>query len=263
MTAEILSKILAKKREEVAEGQKSRALASLRAEAEQMPACRDFARALSAAVDADGVGVVAEVKKASPSAGVIREDFDPGAIAESYAQAGAACLSVLTDEPFFQGADRYLQEARAAGNVPVLRKEFIIDPYQVWETRVLGADALLLIVAALDQAQLLDLAALGRESGLAVLVEVHDEAEMALALQTPASLIGINNRNLRTFETTIETTLRLAETVGADRELISESGIRTRDDVARLREGGVHRFLVGEAFMRAPDPGAELRSLFY
>jgi len=206
--------------------------------------------------------VIAEVKKASPSKGVMRPDFRPAEIARSYEAGGAACLSVLTDVDFFQGADAYLQEARSACSLPVLRKDFTIDPYQVYEARVLGADCILLIVAALGDAALVELSELAAELDMDVLVEVHDGEELERALATPARLIGINNRNLRTFATTLDTTLELRSRVPAQRLLVTESGIVTREDVARMRGADVHAFLVGETFMRAEDPGAELRRLF-
>jgi indole-3-glycerol phosphate synthase len=206
--------------------------------------------------------VIAEVKKASPSKGVLREDFDPAAIAASYARHGAACLSVLTDERFFQGAPEYLRQARAASGLPVLRKDFIIDDYQIVEARSWGADAILLIVAALDRSRLRALEAAAVDLGLAVLVEVHDAAELELALELETQLIGINNRNLRTFETRLETTLDLLPRIGSERIVVTESGILAPAEVARMRTAGVNAFLVGEAFMRAPDPGRELARLF-
>ncbi len=218
---------------------------------------------MEAKIDAGQPAVIAEVKKASPSQGVIRADFDPAAIARSYAQAGAACLSVLTDADFFHGSEAYLQQARAACDLPVLRKDFTIDAYQVYEARAIGADCILLIAAALDDAALLELALLAAELELDVLLEVHDEGELERALDIPVPLIGVNNRNLRTFTTSLDTTLRLRASVGVERLLVSESGIHAPADVARLREAGVDAFLVGEAFMRAPDPGAELARLFF
>ena len=261
MSVDILEKILAVKREEVAAGQARRGLGELKGLCADLPACRDFAGALKrrAAVSADAV--IAEIKRASPSAGLIREDFDPAAIAHSYEQGGATCLSVLTDERFFQGHADYLVAARSACTLPVLRKDFIIDPWQVWETRAMGADALLLIVAALDDAALVDLSQLGRELDLSVLVEVHDEAELERALVVPGDLVGINNRDLHRFVTDLDTSLRLAPQVPPDRLVIAESGIHTPADTARLRAGGIGAFLIGESFMRQPDPGAALAQL--
>ncbi|HEY8010152.1 MAG TPA: indole-3-glycerol phosphate synthase TrpC [Rudaea sp.] len=260
--SDILKKILARKAEEIRERSARIGLAELSARVADMPPSRGFIAALDAKIAAGHAGVIAEVKKASPSRGVIRADFDPAQIAHSYAAGGAACLSVLTDVDFFQGADAYLLQARAACALPVLRKDFTIDPYQVYEARVLGADAVLLIVAALGDASLLELSALAHELDLDVLMEVHDGEELERALATSAHLIGINNRNLRTFETTLDTTLQLRRQVPADRLLVTESGIGTRADVARLRGAGVNAFLVGETFMRADDPGAELHRLF-
>jgi indole-3-glycerol phosphate synthase len=259
---DILDKILAVKHEEVAAGRRERPLAILEREAAALPAARDFVGALRTRVDAGRPAVIAEVKKASPSKGLLRADFDPAAIARSYEAGGAACLSVLTDRQFFQGNAAYLQAARGACGLPVLRKDFIVDPYQVVEARAMGADCILLIVAALEQARMVELERCAVEQGLAVLVEVHDAAELerALALSTP--LVGVNNRNLRTFETRLETTLDLVARIPGDRLLITESGIHTPDDVRRMRDHGIHAFLVGEAFMRAPDPGAELQRLF-
>ena len=214
-------------------------------------------------VAATGPAVIAEIKKASPSAGVIREDFKPAEIAASYEAAGAACLSVLTDEQYFQGSDFYLQEARAACALPVLRKDFLVDPWQLFESRLLGADCVLLIVAALSRGQLQDLDGLAREAGLDVLVEVHDETELADALATHATLVGVNNRDLHTFTTDLGATERLRPLLPEDRTMVTESGIHTRDDVARMQACGVGAFLVGEAFMRREDPGAGLRELFF
>lgn len=259
---DILHRILARKVEEIAERSAQLPLAELSARVADLPPTRGFAAALEANIEAGAPAVIAEVKKASPSQGVIRADFDPAAIAASYAAAGAACLSVLTDADFFQGSEAYLQQARAACALPVLRKDFTLDAYQVYEARAIGADAILLIVAALGDAALLELSLLAAELDLDVLLEVHDEAELERALDIPAPLIGINNRNLRTFETSLDTTLRLRARVGDERVLVTESGIRTPDDVARMRAAGVHAFLIGEAFMRAPDPGAELVRLF-
>jgi indole-3-glycerol phosphate synthase len=260
--SDILQTILRRKAEEVAERSARVSLHELSARCEDAPAPRGFAAALQAKVDAGLPAVIAEVKKASPSKGVIRPDLRPGEIAASYERGGAACLSVLTDVDFFQGADAYLREARAACSLPVLRKDFIVDAYQVYEARALGADCVLLIVAALGDAALAELSHLALELGMDVLVEVHDIDELERALQVGAPLVGINNRSLRTFEVSLDTTLALKPAVPADRLLVTESGIATRDDVARMRAAGVHAFLVGESFMRAPDPGAELARLF-
>ncbi len=262
MSADILKKILAVKTQEVAAGKAERSQAELQARVDDQPACRDFAGRLRQRAKASADAVIAEIKRASPSAGVIRADFDPADIARSYQRGGATCLSVLTDQSFFQGHSDYLVQARAACDLPVLRKDFIIDAWQVWETRALGADALLLIVAALDDARLADLAALGNELGLAVLVEIHDEAELTRALAVPGELIGINNRDLHRFETSLDTSLELAPRVPADRLVISESGIHTPADITRLRAGNIGAFLIGESFMRQPDPGQALDALF-
>ena len=259
---DILQRILARKAEEVAQRRSGQPLAELQARTADLPPARGFVNAVRRRVGAGEAAVIAEVKKASPSKGLIRADFDPAAIARSYEAAGAACLSVLTDVDFFQGSDAYLREARAACALPVLRKDFTIDPWQVFEARVLGADCILLIVAALDDAALAGMVNLAHEVGLDVLVEVHDIDELERALQTDAALIGVNNRNLHTFAVSLETTLGLREAVPRDRILVTESGIATRDDVARMREAGVDAFLVGESFMRETDPGAALRRLF-
>lgn len=260
--SDVLQKILARKAEEVAGRRARRPLAEVAARARDTAPARGFAAALEAKIAAGHAAVIAEVKKASPSKGVLRADFDPAAIAADYARGGAACLSVLTDVDFFQGHDDYLVQARAACALPVLRKDFTIDEYQVYEARALGADAVLLIVAALDDARLGGLCELAMGLGLDVLVEVHDADELERALQTASPLIGINNRNLRSFEVSLETTLSLKEAVPNDRRLVTESGILAREDVARMRAAGVHAFLVGEAFMRASSPGAALRALF-
>ena len=260
--ADILERILERKTEEVAERRLQVPLTELTARIADMPDTRGFAAAIEAKIDVGLPAVIAEVKKASPSKGVIRADFDPAAIARSYAAAGATCLSVLTDRDFFQGSEACLQQARAACSLPVLRKDFIVDPYQVHEARAIGADCILLIVAALDDDFLLQLAMLAAELDLDVLCEVHDVEEMERAQALPVSLIGVNNRNLRSFETSLETSLELQQYVEYDRILVAESGIRTPADVVRLRAGGINAFLVGEAFMRTEDPGSELRRLF-
>ncbi len=258
----ILDRILASKVREVSEAARRLPLPVLADAAQAAPPPRDFEGALRSRIVLGHPAVIAEIKKASPSQGVLRDDFHPAQIAASYEKHGAACLSVLTDREFFQGAPEYLQQARAACALPVLRKDFIIDPYQVHESRLMGADAILLIVAALAQPDLESLAGLAQSLGLAVLVEAHDEDELerALCLETP--LIGVNNRNLKTFETRFETTWTLCRRVPADRILITESGIATVGDVAAMRARGVHAFLVGETFMRAADPGAALGALF-
>jgi indole-3-glycerol phosphate synthase len=260
--SDILRKIVAVKREEIAAARRRRDEASLRRDAELLGGQRDFIGALRATIAAGRAGVIAEVKKASPSKGVLRERFVPAEIAASYERGGAACLSVLTDVQFFQGSGEFLQEARAACVLPVLRKDFMVDAYQVFEARAMGADCILLIAACLDDAQMADLEAQAQALGMAVLVEVHDgrELDRALRLQTP--LVGINNRNLRSFEVTLDTTLGLLAQVPADRLLVTESGILAAADVARMRSAGVNAFLVGEAFMRAEDPGAALAALF-
>ena len=260
--SDILDRILARKVEEIAERSARTPLPELVARCSDLADTRGFAAAIEARIDAGQPAVIAEVKKASPSKGVIRAEFDPAAIARSYESGGAACLSVLTDADFFQGSEVYLEQARAACALPVLRKDFTIDPYQVYEARAIGADCILLIVAALDDERLLELSLLAAELDLDVLVEVHDEDELERALEVPAPLIGVNNRNLRSFEVSLETTLRLRARVPAERLLVTESGIATRADVARLRAAGVDSFLVGETFMRASDPGTALRELF-
>ena len=260
--SDILQKIVAVKHEEIGAAKARRSAASLRGEAEARRDVRDFVGSLRARMAAGHAGVIAEVKKASPSKGVLREHFMPAEIADSYARHGAACLSVLTDERFFQGHADYLQQARAACALPVLRKDFMVDEYQVLEARAMGADCILLIAACLDDAQMADLEAAAHALGLAVLVEVHDRDELQRALRLKTPLVGINNRNLRTFEVTLDTTLGMLPDVPADRLLVTESGILAREDVRRIRDAGVHAFLVGEAFMRADDPGAALQALF-
>jgi len=260
--SDILNKIVAVKRQEIATAMNRKPLAVMREDAESRMQTRDFVGALRAKIAAGQPAVIAEVKKASPSKGVLRADFIPADIAQSYAEYGAACLSVLTDQQFFQGSVDYLKQARASCGLPVLRKDFIVDAYQVYESRVMGADCILLIAACLDDAQMKSFEMLALSLGMAVLVEVHDEAELerALALKTP--LIGINNRNLKTFEVSLDTTLALKAKVPADRLLVTESGIMTPQDVHALRRAGVNAFLVGEAFMRADEPGEALAELF-
>jgi indole-3-glycerol phosphate synthase len=260
--SDILDKIVAVKHQEVAAAKKRISLEAMRADAESRVLTRDFVGALRAKIAVGKPAVIAEIKKASPSKGVLREDFIPADIAQSYAESGAACLSVLTDQQFFQGRIDYLKQARASCQLPVLRKDFMVDPYQIYESRAMGADAVLLIAACLDDAQMKDLEAIARSLDMAVLVEVHDGAELARALQLKTPLVGINNRNLKTFEVTLDTTLALKDLVPADRLLVTESGILARDDVLRMGAAGVNAFLVGEAFMRAPEPGEALAALF-
>jgi indole-3-glycerol phosphate synthase len=260
--SDILKTILARKVEEIRQRSAQVSLRELSARCVDLADTRGFAAALHKKIADGRPAVIAEVKKASPSKGVIRADFHPAEIARSYEQGGAACLSVLTDVDFFQGADAYLQEARAACALPVLRKDFVIDDYQVYESRCLGADCILLIVAALGDAALAELSGLALELGMDVLVEVHDIDELERALQVPVPLVGINNRDLRSFEVSLQTTLSMRDAVPKDRLLVTESGIITPADVALMRENGVDAFLVGEAFMRAEDPGAELARLF-
>ncbi|MFC5519889.1 indole-3-glycerol phosphate synthase TrpC [Polaromonas jejuensis] len=264
--SDILNKIVAVKREEVAAAIKKKPLAAMREDAESRVLTRDFVGALRAKIAAGQPAVIAEIKKASPSKGVLRADFIPADIAQSYAEGdgkiSAACLSVLTDKQFFQGSIDYLKQARASCSLPVLRKDFMVDAYQVYEARVMGADCILLIAACLDDAQMTALEALAMSLDMAVLVEVHDEAELDRALKLKTRLIGINNRNLKTFEVSLDTTLGMLGQVPADRLLVTESGIATPADVKRLREAGVNAFLVGEAFMRAEEPGLALAQLF-
>ena len=262
MSSDILNRIVEVKRDEIRAARKRRDLASLRRDAESLGGVRDFVSAMRATIVAGQAAVIAEIKKASPSKGVLREHFVPAEIAESYARGGAACLSVLTDVQFFQGAVAYLEQARAACALPVLRKDFMIDAYQVFEAREMGADCILLIAACLDDAQMVDLEAQAHSLGLAVLVEVHDGFELDRALRLKTPLVGINNRNLRTFEVTLDTTLDLLKNVPADRLLVTESGVLARADVLRMRTAEVQAFLVGEAFMRAADPGQALADLF-
>ncbi len=260
--SDILNKIISVKREEVAAALPKKSLAAMRADAESRVLTRDFEGAMRAKLAASQAAVIAEVKKASPSKGVLREAFMPADIAQSYAEHGAACLSVLTDKQFFQGSVDYLKQARASCDLPVLRKDFMIDPYQVYEARAMGADAILLIAACLDDAQMADLETMARSLDMAVLVEVHDRVELERALKLKTRLVGINNRNLRTFEVSLQTTLDMLPHVPADRLLVTESGILNAADVKRMREANVHAFLVGEAFMRAADPGEALAALF-
>ena len=259
---DILKKILAVKHEEVAAAVALRSLAAVRADAEAQAPARDFVGALRRKIEAGASAVIAEIKKASPSKGVIREDFRPAEIAADYAAHGAACLSVLTDRSFFQGAPAYLQAAREACELPVLRKDFLVDPYQVYEARAMGADAILLIAAALDLATMLEFEAMAQSLGLGVLVEVHDGAELEVALRLATPLIGINNRNLRSFEVSLQTTLDLLPRIPAGRVVVTESGILAAGDVELMRQHKVNAFLVGEAFMRAPRPGRALAALF-
>ncbi|OOG54905.1 indole-3-glycerol phosphate synthase TrpC [Polaromonas sp. C04] len=260
--SDILNQIVAVKREEVAAALKRMPLAAMRLDAESRVLTRDFVGALRAKIAAGQAAVIAEVKKASPSKGVLREDFIPADIAQSYAEFGAACLSVLTDRQFFQGSVDVLKQARASCQLPVLRKDFMVDAYQIYESRAIGADAILLIAAVLSDAQLAEFEAIARSLDMAVLVEVHDAAELARALKLKTPLIGINNRNLRSFEVTLDTTLALRAEVPPERLLVTESGILTKADVQKMRAAGVHAFLVGEAFMRAAEPGEALAQLF-
>ena len=260
--SDILNKIVAVKREEVAAALGRKSLAAMRADAESRVLTRGFEGAMRAKIAAGQAAVIAEIKKASPSKGVLRADFIPADIAQSYAEHGAACLSVLTDKQFFQGSVDYLKQARASCDLPVLRKDFMIDAYQVYEARAMGADAILLIAACLDDAQMADLEAIARSLDMAVLVEVHDRAELDRALKLQTRLVGINNRNLRTFEVTLQTTLDMLPDVPKDRLLVTESGILNAADVQRMRDANVHAFLVGEAFMRAAEPGEALAQLF-
>jgi indole-3-glycerol phosphate synthase len=263
MSGTILDTIIARKHEEIVARRAVTPLAAVVAAAQAAPATRGFHAALEARIGDGAPAVIAEIKKASPSKGIIRADFDPAALAQRYAASGAACLSVLTDADFFQGKDADLLAARAAVELPVLRKDFVVDPYQVYETRALGADCMLLIVAALDIMRLTELYHLGRGLGLDVLIEVHDEAELDAALALQPRLVGINNRDLKTFATRLAVTWRLLERIPAAVRVVTESGIHTRADVLAMREHGVEAFLVGEAFMRATDPGAALQELFF
>ena len=261
--SDILETIVAAKHQEVAAARKRKSLEVVRQDAESRVLTRDFLGAIRDKIAAGQPAVIAEVKKASPSKGVLRDNFIPADIAQSYAEHGAACLSVLTDAQFFQGSVDYLKQARASGDLPVLRKDFMVDAYQVYESRAMGADCILLIAACLDDAQMKDFEAIARSLDMAVLVEVHDDAELARALKLKTPLIGINNRNLHTFEVSLDTTLGMLKDVPPDRILVTESGISSAADVAKLREAQVHAFLVGEAFMRAADPGQALSDLFH
>jgi indole-3-glycerol phosphate synthase len=260
--SDILNQIVEVKREEVAAARKRVSLEAMRDDAVSRVLTRDFEGALRRKIAAGQSAVIAEIKKASPSKGLLRADFIPADIAQSYAEAGAACLSVLTDRRFFQGQNDFLKQARASCDLPVLRKDFMVDPYQIYESRVVGADCILLIAACLSDGQMAELEAIARSLDMAVLVEVHDRAELERALKLRTPLVGINNRDLRSFEVRLQTTLDLLELVPPERLLVTESGILSRDDVKRMRDAGVHAFLVGEAFMRADDPGAALTALF-
>ena len=260
--ADILDTILHHKAQEVSDRKQRHSLAQLQGALDSQPETLGFVRGIRNHVDAGRAAVISEVKKASPSKGVIRENFEPALIARSYADFGASCLSVLTDEKFFQGHDDYLGQAKQASGLPCLRKDFMIDPYQIVESRIIGADAVLLIVAALNDNQLATLCGLANDIGLDVLVEVHDKNELERALALPITLVGINNRNLRTFETSLQTTIDLLDAIPEDKIVVTESGIHTPDDVALMRQHQVNTFLVGEAFMRAEEPGEKLKTLF-
>jgi indole-3-glycerol phosphate synthase len=259
---DILNKILRRKTEEVVERSSRVSLQDIQRKIEGASPVRGFVSAIRAKINAGQAAVISEIKKASPSKGLLRANFNPAEIAKSYARNGAACLSVLTDIDFFQGADEYLQQARSACSIPALRKDFVVDAYQVYEARVLGADCILLIVAALEDKQLRELYSLAKQLGMDVLVEVHDREELERALRLNLSMVGINNRNLRTFETSLQTTIDLLSIIPKETIVVTESGIHTSNDVRLMRDHGVHAFLVGEAFMRADDPGAKLKELF-
>lgn len=262
-TPDILKKIIARKHEEITERKRQHALAEMQSAALGIAPARGFVNAIEQKIASGNPAVIAEIKKASPSKGVIRENFDPESIAQDYAAAGAACLSVLTDVDFFQGADKYLQQARAATSLPVIRKDFMVDEYQIYESKVIGADCILLIVAALDAAQLTALNDVAQEIGLDVLVEVHNQAELELALALPNRLLGINNRDLHSFDVSLDTTLSLLPQIPDDKIVVTESGIFEKRDVALMREHQVNGFLVGESFMRHESPGKKLKSLFF
>jgi indole-3-glycerol phosphate synthase len=261
--SDILEKIIATKRQELDKALQIAPLLAVKAAAEAAPKPRDFVGAIRAKIAAGKAAVIAEIKKASPSKGIIRADFKPAEMAKSYEAGGAACLSVLTDVEYFQGSAEYLKQARAACNLPVLRKDFMIDAYQVYEARAMGADCILLIAAAIDLTKMRELEKIAHNLGMAVLVEVHNGEELDLALQLETPLLGINNRNLRTFDVTLQTTLDLLPRIAKDKIIVTESGIFTADDVALMRQNNVHTFLVGEAFMRQPDPGVALKEVFY
>lgn len=261
-TPDILKKIIARKHEEITERSQQVNLAEMIERAKVADSCRGFVDAMKSKITAGDAAVIAEIKKASPSKGVMREHFVPAEIAASYEKGGAACLSILTDKDFFQGSEKYLQQARAACSLPVIRKDFIVDPYQVYEARAINADCILLIVAALEDAQMRELAELATQLGMDVLVEVHDAEELARALPLNLPLIGINNRNLRTFEVSLQTTLDMLGSIPDDRIVVTESAIHSAEDVTLMREHAVNAFLVGEAFMRADDPGVQLATLF-
>ena len=262
-TPDILKKIISRKQEEISERQKNKKIEALIDEAKSASPVRGFVDSMKKRIAAGDAAVIAEIKKASPSKGVMRENFNPAEIAKSYEKGGASCLSVLTDVDFFQGSDAYLQEARAACSLPVIRKDFIVDPYQVYEARAMGADCILLIVSVLDNQQLNQLYSLATALGMDVLIEVHDEQELQRSLPLGAHLVGINNRNLRTFETSLNTTIDMLKQIPDDRIVVTESGIHTAQDVALMRDNEVNAFLVGEAFMRADEPGNELNTLFF
>lgn len=262
ITNTVLDKILARKAEEIAERSKKQSLSSLQSLASEQAPARGFVHAIETKIEAGHAAVIAEIKKASPSKGIIRDDFFPADIARSYERGGAACLSVLTDADFFQGHEDFLREARNASKLPAIRKDFLIDEYQVYEAKAIGADCILLIVAALDKVQLIDLNSQAHELGMDVLVEVHNAQELELAMDLPNKLIGINNRNLHTFEVSLENTFSLLAAIGSEKTVITESGIVTIDDVAALRGHNVNGFLVGETFMRAEDPGLKLMEMF-
>lgn len=261
-TPDILKKIVSRKQEEIADRKQRVSEAELQEKLESADAPRGFVDSIAAKINSGKAGVISEIKKASPSKGILREDFRPADIARSYEKGGAACLSVLTDIDFFQGSDEYLQQARAACSLPVIRKDFIIDTYQVYEARAMGADCILLIVACLEDGQMKTLNDLAHELGMDVLVEVHDEEELQRALKLNNRLIGINNRNLRTFEVSLETTLKMLDQIPEVAIVVTESGIHTKDDVKLMRDNNVNAFLVGEAFMRAEEPGEKLSELF-